>query len=107
MRRRAHSRPSVGLASAVGVVAAASLALGGCGSSDSDPAAILNTEKIERAIAQSSLDQRGQDAEVSCPSNVPQKKGLEFSCTATVGEVSTKFVVVQTDGSGHVRYEAP
>lgn len=89
------------LALAVG----SSLVLAACGSSESTTT--LNTEKIERAIAQSSLAQRGQHARVSCPSAVPQMKGLKFSCRAVVGSVSTRFVVVEQDGSGHVRYEAP
>lgn len=82
-----------------------SLVLAACGSSES--IATLNTEKIERAIAQSSLAQRGQRARVSCPSAVPQMKGLKFSCRAVVGSVSTRFLVVEQDGSGHVHYEAP
>ncbi len=81
------------------------LVLGACGSSES--IATLNTEKIERAIAQSSFDQRGQQAQVSCPSTVPQVEGLRFSCRAVVGSVSTRFVVVEQDGAGHVHYEAP
>jgi hypothetical protein len=82
-----------------------SLVLAACGSSESPTT--LNTEKIERAIAQSSFAQRGQRARVSCPSEVPQIKGLKFSCRAVVGSVSTRFVVVEQDGSGHVHYEAP
>jgi hypothetical protein len=81
------------------------LVLAACGSSES--IATLNTEKIERAIAQSSLAQRGQRARVSCPTAVPQMKGLKFSCRAVVGSVSTRFIVVEQDGSGHVHYEAP
>ncbi len=82
-----------------------SLVLAACGSSVSN--STLNTEKIERAIAQSSLAQRGQHARVSCPSAVPQREGLKFSCRAVVGSLSTRFVVVEQDGSGRVRYEAP
>jgi hypothetical protein len=81
-----------------------SLVLAACGSSGS--IATLNTEKIERAIARSSLDQRGQSARVSCPSLVPQMEGLKFSCKAVVGSVSTRFIVVEQDESGHVHYEA-
>jgi len=82
-----------------------SLVLAACGSSES--IATLNMGKIERAIAQSSLAQRGQRAQVSCPPAVPQMEGLKFSCTAVVGSVSTRFVVVEQDESGHVHYEAP
>src|SRR5687767_7542427 len=87
------------------ILVAASLAVAGCGSSEAPT--ILDTEKVERAIERSSLSQRGKHVQVSCPSGVRQKKGLEFSCT-TVGERdSTRFVVTQLDDSGHVRYEAP
>jgi hypothetical protein len=86
------------------LIVGSSLVLVACGSSES--ITTLNTRKIERAIAQSSLAQRGQRAQVSCPSAVPQMKGLKFSCTAVVGSVSTRFVVEQ-DESGHVHYEAP
>lgn len=87
------------------LIVGSSLLLAACGSSES--IATLNTKKIERAIARSSFAQRGQRARVSCPSAVPQTEGLKFSCTAVVGSVSTRFVVVEQDGSGHVHYEAP
>lgn len=90
---------------ALALVAGSSLVLGACGSSES--IATLNTEKIERAIAQSSLAQRGQRARVSCPSAIPQVEGLKFSCRAVVGSISTRFLVIEQDGSGQVRYEAP
>jgi hypothetical protein len=88
-----------------GVLVTASLAVAACGASESST--ILNTEKIERAIEQSSLAQRGTHAQVSCPSGVPQKKGWVFSCTALTGRSSTRFVVTELDDSGHVHYEAP
>jgi len=87
------------------LIVGSSLALAACGSSES--ITTLNTEKIERAIARSSFAQRGQRARVICPAAVPQTEGLKFSCRAVVGSVSTRFVVVEQNGSGHVRYEAP
>lgn len=97
-----------------GVLIAASLVVIACGSSgtqttfNSGSHTTLNSEKIERAIEHSSLDQRGQYAKVSCPRGVQQKKGLVFSCTAVVPKHgSTRFVVTELDGSGHVHYEAP
>lgn len=66
---------------------------------------MLDTGKVERAIARSSFDQRGVRPRVSCPSGVRQTKGLDFSCTAVVEGRSTEFVVAQLDGSGRVRYE--
>ena len=83
----------------------ASIAAIGCGGSDKPPT-ILNTEKVERAIEQSSLEQRRKRVHVSCPSGVHQKKGLVFTC-ATKAKLSTRFVVTQLDGSGRVHYEAP
>lgn len=87
------------------LIVGSTLVLGACGSSES--ITTLDAEKIERAIAQSSLAQRGQRARVSCPPAVPQIEGLKFSCRAVVGSVSTRFVVVEQDGSGHVHYVAP
>jgi hypothetical protein len=96
---------------ACGLVAA-SLAVTACGSSDpptsrsSEFPTILDTEKVERAIEDSSLAQRATHAQVSCPSGVHQKKGLVFSCTAVVKRNSTRFVITQLNGSGRVHYEA-
>jgi hypothetical protein len=97
--RRWRSRSLV-----AGVIVVTSLAVTACGSSGSS--AILNTGKLEHAIAQSSFAQRGQHAQVSCPSSVPQRKGLVFSCMAVVGHISTRFVVTEQNGAGHVNYEA-
>ncbi len=102
-------RPAVpsrwlGRALLAGGLLAASLGVSACGSSKSPT--ILNTEKVERAIERSSLDQRGKHAQVTCPSGVHQKKGLKFACTAVVKRRSTRFVVTQLDGSGQVHYEA-
>jgi len=108
---RSPDRPApgrwLGRSLVAGALVAASLAATACGSSEPEaPPTILNTEKVERAIEKSSLDQRGQDARVSCPSGVHQKKGLEFSCTAVVKGAGTRFVVTELDGSGRVHYEA-
>ena len=86
------------------ILAATSLAVTACGSSG--PPTILNTEKVERAIEQSSLAQRGRHVQVSCPSGVHQKKALVFSCTAAHDTGPTRFVVTQLDDAGHVHYEA-
>jgi hypothetical protein len=83
---------------------AVGLAISACGSSGSAP--MLNTEQIERAIEQSSLAQRGAHVQVSCPPRVRRQQGLVFSCTAVLGHSSTRFVVTELNGSGHVRYEA-
>jgi hypothetical protein len=94
----------LGRSLAVGVLVAGSFSLSTCGSASA--AKILNTEKVERAIEHSSLAQRGQYAQVSCPAGVHQEKGLVFSCIAVVKNVSTSFVVTELDASGHVHYAA-
>jgi hypothetical protein len=92
------------------VLVAASLVLAACGSSGSSTPSgsptVINTGKVERAIARSSLAQRGITAQVSCPSAIDQTEGSVFSCTAVADGDSTRFVVTQLDGSGHVHYEA-
>ncbi|MEA2362900.1 MAG: hypothetical protein QOD71_2045 [Thermoleophilaceae bacterium] len=85
------------------LLVAAGAAVSACGSSASPT--VLDTEKLERAIERSSRAQRGVDAHVSCPSGTRQKQGLTFSCTAVVDRRTTRFVAIQVDGSGHVRYE--
>jgi hypothetical protein len=87
------------------VLVVASLGLVACGSTSK--VTILDTEKIERAIERSSLEQRGQHVQVSCPSGVHQKKGLVFSCRTLGPNGGTRFVVTQLDDAGHVHYEAP
>jgi hypothetical protein len=87
-------------------LAAAAFAAAGCGSGSQGSPTILNTEKVERAIEQSSLAQRGIHARVTCPSGVHQKHGLVFTCTATTAKGDTPFVVTQLDGAGNVRYQA-
>jgi len=91
---------------AAGLLIAGSLTLVACGKGEAENPTILNTEKVERAIEQSVSAQRGKTARVSCPSGVHQKKGLTFSCTATVKRVNTQFVVTQQNGAGRVRYAA-
>jgi Domain of unknown function (DUF4333) len=95
------------------VALAAAASLGACGSSSSSttvppslPASILNTNTVEQAIEESILEQRHTPAKVTCPSVVPQEKGRNFACIATVGDTKTAFVVTQTNDSGHVTYHA-
>ncbi|CAN5541433.1 hypothetical protein BH10ACT11_BH10ACT11_11410 [soil metagenome] len=82
----------------------------GCGSSDrggtATGGAALNTAKVESAIQESILKQRGVQAQVSCPADVEQKKGIVFSCDAVVDSDTTEFTVTQTDDDGNVHYEA-
>jgi hypothetical protein len=99
---------SISLRFVAGALVAASLSISACGigNTTTKSPTILNTEKVERAIEQSSWEQRKKRARVSCPSGVHQKKGLEFSCTAVVKRASSQFVVTQVDGAGQVHYAA-
>jgi hypothetical protein len=81
---------------------AATAVLAGCGGSSQ--VVILNTEKVERAIEQSIAQKRHLTAQVSCPSGVHQKKGLSFTCVATLPHGTTVFDVKQVDGRGNVTY---
>ena len=88
----------------------AGLGIAACGGAAAPT--IINGEKIERAIEHSSLAQRHEHVQVSCPSGVQQKKGLTFVCEAinhsgpVAKRVTTRFVVTQLDSSGHVHYKA-
>jgi Domain of unknown function (DUF4333) len=106
--RPAATSPGRAGSAVLAAILAASLVVSACGGSTirSKSPTILNTEKIERAIERSALAQRSEHAIVSCPSGVHQKQGVTFSCTATVGRSSTRFVVNQVDGSGDVHYAA-
>ncbi len=68
------------------------------------PLVALDTARVERAIADSTLAQRGLHARVACPAGVLQHKGLVFTCTARVGGKHYPFSVTEVDGHGHVRY---
>lgn len=108
----------LGRCSAIGLLVATGLLVSACGSSGSSTGssrtsasslvsfAVLNTQKIERAIALSSLAQRGKHVRVSCPSGMQQKAGLVFYCTAFYGRSTTPFMVTELDGSGDVHYVA-
>jgi hypothetical protein len=95
----------LGRSSLAGALVAAGVAVGACGSAPT-ATTILNTEKVESAIQESILAQRSHHAQVSCPSGVHQKKGLVFACTAVIKKASTRFVVTELDGAGHVHYVA-
>jgi hypothetical protein len=96
-------RPAMRCARLPGLLAAVLMAsaLYGCGSSTP----ILNTGAVRRAIAASILTQHHLHATVSCPSEVPQKAGLVFTCTASLDVGTYPVVVTETNSSGHVRYE--
>ena len=85
--------------------------LAACGSSTSSSSSTaakvnLNTSHVERAIEKSILSQRHVHAKVICPKVVPQEKGHNFTCIATVGKNTTPFAVTQKNNSGYVTYQA-
>ena len=75
--------------------------MGGCGSS----ASTLNTTAVERAIAGPILTERHVHAAVACPSKVPRKAGLVFTCTARLDVGTYPVTATQIDSRGHVRYQ--
>lgn len=64
----------------------------------------LNTKRVERAIVASIFSQRHLHASASCPAEVVQQKGVQFTCAATVSGRRYPVTVTQIDGSGHVTY---
>jgi Domain of unknown function (DUF4333) len=73
---------------------------------NSQPLIALNVAKVRRAIATSISQQRGLSATVSCPAEVLQREGVQFTCTAVLSGQRQRypFVVSEVDGKGHVRY---
>jgi hypothetical protein len=71
---------------------------------DDAPLSTLDTQRVEQSIAASIHAQRGLRADVACPSEVLQRRGLAFTCTAAVGDKRYPFAVTESDGDGHVRY---
>jgi hypothetical protein len=68
------------------------------------PLAVLNVAKVEQAIGGSIRSQRGAAATVSCPPEILQRTGVQFTCTALVDSRLYPFAVTEVDGQGHVRY---
>ncbi len=66
----------------------------------------LNTLQVERAIERSILRERHVHARVLCPRVVPQRKGYDFTCIATIGKTRMPFAVVQQNNGGYVTYRA-
>jgi hypothetical protein len=86
----------------VSLLALLALAAPGCGADKQTP--ILDTERIERAIVDTIWQKRHLRAQVSCPAGTEQKKGLQFTCTATYPGGQNPFVVTQDDDRGAVHY---
>jgi hypothetical protein len=73
---------------------------------DDKPLVVLNIARVEHAIEASVLSQRRVRARASCPSEVLQRVGIVFRCTAVIDGRAHRypFVVREIDGAGHVRY---
>lgn len=87
------------LASLVSAVLA-TVVICACGSS----ARILDSAKVERAIATSILKEHSLYTTVACPAKVPQQSGHVFVCTAHLEVGAYPVTVIETNGSGQVRY---
>ncbi len=100
------------LAAALALALVIATTLAACGSSTSSSSSStaakvnLNTPHVEHAIELSILSQRHVHAKVVCPKIVPQQKGHNFTCIATVGKNTTPFTVVQQNNKGYVTYQA-
>jgi hypothetical protein len=84
---------------AVAVLVAPSIS--GCGKS----APTLNTVTVERAVAASIAAQHHLNATVRCPSRVPRKAGVAFTCTASLNVGTYPVSVTETNSKGHVEYQ--
>lgn len=71
---------------------------------DNAPLSMLDTHRVEASIATAIHAQRGLLARVKCPSEVLQRRGLAFTCTASTGGGRHPFAVTEIDDNGHVRY---
>jgi hypothetical protein len=73
---------------------------------DRRPLAVLDVARVQRSIEASILSQRHVIAHASCPSQVLQRAGLVFRCTAVIdgGVPRYPFIVSELDATGNVRY---
>ncbi len=71
---------------------------------DHEPLVALDIAKVEQSIRESISSQRRLSSTVACPTEVLQKAGIVFTCTATVSGRGYPFAVTEVDGDGHVRY---
>jgi hypothetical protein len=88
----------------VGVSATLLIAMWTWGCGTSTPT--LDAARVQSAVASSILTERGLRSTVTCPSNVPREANHVFTCTARLDVGRYPVTVVETDGTGHVRYES-
>ncbi|MBF6620295.1 MAG: DUF4333 domain-containing protein [Patulibacter sp.] len=109
----ARVRPTSTLLGASLAVGCAAV-LAACGGSSSDDAGtttaaqgpFLDTKVVALAITDSIRNQRDMTAEVTCPEQIPQAKGVTFVCEAATRNGRSEFVVTQKDDQGNVDYVA-
>lgn len=100
--------------SLVPLTLASAVILAACGGSSSDDSPttaadqgpFLDTKVVALAITDSIRNQRNATAEVDCPEQIRQAKGVTFVCEATSRHGRTAFVVTQKDDKGNVDYVA-
>jgi Domain of unknown function (DUF4333) len=66
---------------------------------------VLNVPRVIGDITRQTRLQAGVPAQVTCPEEVPLKRGETFTCDAHFAVGHVHFTVVQTDDEGHVHYE--
>jgi hypothetical protein len=89
----------------VGAAAAVVGALSGCSASGSISlgSSELSASKMEALVTSVTASQGLKATSVSCPSGVSEKKGVVSYCTAHyAGGETSRFSILQTDGSGGV-----
>ena len=94
------------IAAAAGLLAAASLTA--CsGSASVSTNSNLDTAKLESTLPaelQTQLDLQ-EAPTVTCPDNIEQKQGNNFTCTAELNGETADIAVTQTDDSGNVDWK--
>jgi hypothetical protein len=103
-------RKALGLAA----LAIATITLSACGGSVSVGVGTktLNSGELEASLAKQLAPQGGvkpSDITMSCPDDIPVKKGHAFDCTLTVKSDQSKVTVnvTETNDKGHVSATVP
>jgi Domain of unknown function (DUF4333) len=102
MRVRPPRHPNTPIGVAAAMLAA--VCVSACGSSGSSTRS-LDSAKVERAIADSILHERGLYTKVACPSKVVQRAGHAFTCTARLDVGSYPVTATEIGDSGQVRFQ--
>ena len=71
---------------------------------NSAPLVVLDSHRIERAIADAVRAKRHEKSTVTCPATILEAKGLRFTCTAKLKKGVGTFLVTETDAKGGVSF---